>query len=311
MRLDDIMGQERAGRQLIRAYQSGRVSHAYLFEAPEGCGADLTALAWAQLLLCRHPNRDGTPCGTCPACLEMAAGTHPDCLQIRPEGRTIKIGQIRALRRQLATTSVDGGYTVVVIHQAEAMGPEAANAFLKTLEEPQGPACFVLISARASRLPDTILSRVQAVRFARLSSEQLARIFPQAAQTEAGRLALDLAGGSRDRAQALLDDAEALQKQEDRQQALLTFLDGLPAAHPGAILRFCEGYAHDPEAVRSALATMRRRLAGSCRLRPDPAAVQAFRLTGQTLTALETNTEPSALLAALMIRLAQVLRRQP
>lgn len=309
MRLDAVIGQESAAMQLKRARQNGRVSHAYIFDAPAGSGAEEMALAWAQLLLCRAPGEDGEPCGHCPACLEMAAGTHPDCIRIRPEGRTVKIAQIRALRKRLATTSVDGGFTVVILYEADTMGIEAANAFLKTLEEPAGPTCFVLLSARAARLPDTVQSRAQWVRFAALNTQQLAQIYPEAAATDAGCLALTLAAGDRSRAAELLGDEEALTALAEQHRALDAFMDGLPQAHPGAVLRFCEGYTSDHEAVRRAVYAIRARLAAEARRLPQAGLVAAFHRAGETLAQLETNTEPSALLAALMIQLAQDLRR--
>ena len=121
-----------------------------------------TARALAALLLCEAPQGDDA-CGQCDACRQLVVGTHPDCIIVEPDGKSIKIKQIRDLRARLSNTASYGGYTVVLIDDADTMGIEAANAFLKTVEEPVGPTCFVLVTTHADRLPDTIRSRAQFV----------------------------------------------------------------------------------------------------------------------------------------------------
>lgn len=151
---------------LQKALQEGRQSHAYLFAGPGQEEAKATAIALAQALLC--PDRKEFPfdaCGHCQACTQVEALSHPDLHWLRPEGQTIKIDGIRRLRTALSRASVAGKGHVVVLEKAHRLGREAANALLKTLEEPTGQATFILLSSRPSSLLRTIASRLQKLYF--------------------------------------------------------------------------------------------------------------------------------------------------
>lgn len=139
-----------------------RLPHALMINALEGIGAEILAKAMAYRLLCEQVD-NGKPCGQCKACELMNAGTHPDLFEIGPEepGKPIKIDQIRQLCANVAKTSQQGGWKVVVIKPAEAMNIAAANAFLKSLEEPEANTLMILVAHRISRVPTTVRSRCQ------------------------------------------------------------------------------------------------------------------------------------------------------
>lgn len=145
----------------------GRLAHGLLFTGPAGTGKAGFATTFAHALLCRQPSQDGLPCGACEACLLLAAGTHPDFLQVSPpEDKTqILIDQIRELCRALGLKSHAGGYKVAILSPAEQMNTAAANSLLKTLEEPTDNTVLILITEQPARLPATIRSRCQQVRF--------------------------------------------------------------------------------------------------------------------------------------------------
>lgn len=309
MQFREIVGQSSACAQLQRAFLHGRLSHAYIFDGPEGSGKRTTALALAALLLCEAPH-EGDSCGQCASCRQLAAGTHPDCHLIEPDGRGIKIKQIRDLRARLSGTASYGGYTVVIIDAAETMTLEAANAFLKTVEEPQGPTCFILVTNGAERLPDTIRSRAQTVRFVPLSQTSLAHLLGPAAETPEGHIALDLAQGSVTKAQALLADEALRTTLLARRDALETLLQNLPTQHDGALLRFAEAFNGDREGVLAEVLLIRRYY--DARLKEALAAggdLSTFlTVLHDTTTALErlgTNAEPSFILGALLITMAR------
>ncbi len=176
----------------------GRLPHALLLAGPPGTGKRLFARAYAESLLCEQRGADGHACGNCPSCRLLAAGTHPDLHLLRPalvalaEGvaadaeseaggeedaattseagsakakasAEISVAQVRALSEALSVAAHRGGLRVALVYPADAMNAIAANALLKTLEEPGERVIFLLISDAPHRLLATIRSRCQVV----------------------------------------------------------------------------------------------------------------------------------------------------
>ncbi|MCG6657855.1 DNA polymerase III subunit delta' [Halomonas campisalis] len=140
---------------------SGRLPHALLLSGPHGVGKQQFAEALIARLLCLAPGE--VACGQCHACRMLAAGYHPDLLRVSPEEgkRQIRIDPIRGVNAFVAQTAQQGGHRVIVIAPAEAMNVAAANALLKSLEEPGEKTQFVLLADVPSRLLATIRSRCQ------------------------------------------------------------------------------------------------------------------------------------------------------
>jgi DNA polymerase-3 subunit delta' len=154
-----------------RAVQRGRLAHAYLFAGPRGVGKRTFAVELARALLCeRRSPAQLEACGSCPACIQVAAGTHPDfVLAARPdEAQEFPIDLVRQLSRSLALKSARGRSKVVILDQADDLNEAAANCFLKTLEEPPPGSILVLVGTSSDRQLGTIVSRCQVVRFAPL-----------------------------------------------------------------------------------------------------------------------------------------------
>jgi DNA polymerase III subunit delta' len=153
-----------ATEALTAAHRRDRLPHALLIHEAPGAGGEWLAAWSGRLVLCRSGAT--APCGECVACRRVAALQHPDLLWIRPpEGsQQIRIEQLRELSAELALTSHAGGYKVGIIAPADALNRFAANALLKTLEEPPERTLLVLVATQPSRLPPTILSRCQRLR---------------------------------------------------------------------------------------------------------------------------------------------------
>jgi DNA polymerase III subunit delta' len=149
---------------LAAAYRAGRLPHGLLLHEAPGAGGDWLARWVASLVFCQ--NGAQAPCGTCPGCHRVATAQHPDLLVLQPieDSRQIRIEQIRELSDELALTSHQGSYKVAVITPADTLNRFAANALLKTLEEPPARTLIMLVVTQPSRLPATILSRCQRVR---------------------------------------------------------------------------------------------------------------------------------------------------
>jgi DNA polymerase-3 subunit delta' len=149
--------------------QRDRLPHALLLVGPDGVGKSSLAIRLAQALLCEAPTHDGDACGRCPACGWFSQANHPDFRILTPGGdddegkekasTEIKIGQIRGLAEFTSVGAHRGGRKVVLIDPADSLNVPAANALLKTLEEPPGATLFLLVSGRADGLPATIRSR--------------------------------------------------------------------------------------------------------------------------------------------------------
>jgi DNA polymerase-3 subunit delta' len=170
-----ILGHAAPVAALARALGSQRLPHAWLFCGPEGIGKRATAIEFAAAIHCEGTDK---PCGECRPCRDVLVGRHPDVELVEPGGicdepehrdhadsRDLRICQIRRLERVLSLSPYTGKRRVAIIDAADTLRVEAANAFLKTLEEPPEGAVIVLLAEREERLPDTVLSRCQRLAF--------------------------------------------------------------------------------------------------------------------------------------------------
>jgi DNA polymerase-3 subunit delta' len=146
-----------------RRMRDGRVPHALLAAGPAGLGKRRLVDAIVASLLCIDRREDAHACGQCRGCAWRSAGTHPDLVRvaIAEDATQITVGQIRALGERLTLAPQPGGRQVAVVDPADEMNPNAANALLKTLEEPSPGSVLVLVADSPSRLLPTILSRCQ------------------------------------------------------------------------------------------------------------------------------------------------------
>lgn len=192
-----ILGQDTPVNVLERALRTGKMAHAYLFEGIEGCGKMTTALALVEAAFC---GRDEA-CGQCPSCRKMASRQHPDLHVVEPDGAFIKIDQIRDLQRELVLRPVEASMKACIIDEADRLNPAAANALLKTLEEPPGNALMILLTSRLASILPTVRSRCQLLRFGplpeRVIEEELLR---RGTAPDTARMAASLANGSLKRA---------------------------------------------------------------------------------------------------------------
>ncbi|WP_447979787.1 DNA polymerase III subunit delta' [Candidatus Nitrospira bockiana] len=163
---DGVIGHEGPKALLRAAVARDRVAHAYLFYGEDAIGKRLMAVRFAQALNCEAAEAG---CGTCRSCRQIESYTHPDALLIEPDREQanpqVKIEQIREIEQQIIYRPLIGRFKVVVIDEADRMTLGAANALLKTLEEPPAHSVFILISSKPFALPATITSRCQGLRF--------------------------------------------------------------------------------------------------------------------------------------------------
>jgi len=172
---DQFRGNEEIKKGLTRALTKGRLPHSLLFFGPSGVGKKTFAILLARAITCGGAG--ARPCGSCPSC-KLAITSHPDIQLIAPEEgkRTISIDDIRSLIKGNTLRPFMGKYKVFIIDEADKMTPEAANAFLKVLEEPTDTTHFILITTKYLSLLPTIRSRCQAYRFKPFPVERLAEV---------------------------------------------------------------------------------------------------------------------------------------
>lgn len=323
MVFDAILGQDPAVQILRRALATGRVHHAYRFEGPAGVGKRTAAFALAQSLVCQRPQPEG--CGECSACRrtvtlaeeEPHVPLHPDVLLVGrgiypkhllgKKGSDEKTGiSVEQIRRVVLARA---GYEphearalVVIVQNAEELTQSAANALLKTLEEPHAKVHFVLLTSRPRKLLDTVRSRSLAVRFGPLPDTALRLILEQRG-VPTDRVAL--AQGSAKRALELLDD-----EQRERLEAFTQGMDrALRNPHVGASLEFLSSLPNDRDRVRAALLAFAGHLAleGRSLATYDPprAATRAhqYQAVERALTLLERNVSTTLTLEAMLIEL--------
>ncbi len=232
---DDLAGQPKAAAFLKAAASSGAFSHAYLFAGPAGSGKKTAAKALASAIVCE----DGG-CGTCAACQRVRRGSHPDVRAYEPEGAaSYMVEQVRELIHEVTLAPIEARRKVYILDRAEALGSQAANALLKTLEEPPEDAVLILLASSYDAVLPTIASRCQVVRFSRIPpATAVAMLVQRAGVDEAGaREALAASGGVVPRA---LDFLRSGERREMRAEVLGVLKD-LAVMDPHDVMQAARG----------------------------------------------------------------------
>jgi DNA polymerase-3 subunit delta' len=188
MAFRDILGHRSTLALVARAIDRGTLPPCLIFSGPAGVGKRAVALAVAQAINCANAQRPADvtgavraslaidACGACPSCSRIARGIHPDVQTIAPgDTGSIKIDEIRDVLRQVGFRPFEARRRVIIVDDAEALGREAQNALLKTLEEPPPGSMIILVTAQPGLLLDTVRSRCPAVRFGPLDVADLTR----------------------------------------------------------------------------------------------------------------------------------------
>jgi DNA polymerase-3 subunit delta' len=321
MGFGDILGQAPAVETLERALRSGRLHHAYRFEGPAGVGKELAALALAQALVCE--TTEPGACGKCSACRravtvtsdELRVPVHPDVVIVErglykgvlgsgaSEATGIGIEQIRrVVLGRVGFAPHEGRALVFIVRHADELTVQAANALLKTLEEPHDKTYFLLVTSRPTRLLDTIRSRTLPVRFGPLPDSVVAEILrkrgldPAVAPLAQGSAALAIE----------LAEPDAKKERDDFVTAARAAVSA-PDLVPG--IRFAESRPKERDGVRDQLSFLAQALATDGRLLvakdPDTAERRAreHALVLAAMDAVEKNVQPGLALEAMVIKL--------
>ena len=246
MSFTEILSQDTAVQTLRRSLRNEKTAHAYLFAGPPGVGKHLTARALASALNCTDQTDDA--CGTCNACRKIQKEVHPDVFEMGlPKGKkSIPVDSVRELEKRLAVRPHEGRAKVAIIDPADLMTEGAANALLKTLEEPGPNRFLLLITSRQAHLLPTIRSRCQLIRFNALPNEVVeSLLIKRGASRESAAAAAVLSSGSMTRAVEYLDEGVY-----DRVTSLLQVLECLLEQTPLKGLEAIEDLRRSKSGVR-------------------------------------------------------------
>ena len=211
----EIIGQEHIVKTLINAIASGMISHAYLFSGPRGSGKTTIARLLAKAVNCKNLDRSKQgkfePCNQCTSCIEINEGRAIDLIEIDAASHR-GIDEIRELKEGIRFVPNKSKYKVFIVDEAHQLTKEAANALLKTLEEPPPHAIFILATTEIHKMIPTIVSRCQRFDFRRLTLPEIVKrleILSGAEKANIEKDALELiainSGGSLRDAESILD----------------------------------------------------------------------------------------------------------
>ncbi len=289
---DDVVGQGHITRTLQNAITAGRLAHAFLFSGPRGVGKTTTARILAKALNCAE-GPTPSPCGKCDSCLETAAGTSVDVIEI--DGASNRgIEHIRELREAVKYAPVGGKYKIYVIDEVHMLTNEAFNALLKTLEEPPPHVIFIFATTEPQKIPATIHSRCQRYGFKRIPLQEIIDRLRKIADAEGiritdGGLAMiaRAAEGSMRDSQSLLDQAVSYSGMEVKdsdlqatlgsiaQEALLKFTAGLVSRDAADLLKQADALLEQGQDMRQFLSGVVEHLRNLLvvKISPDPAKI--------------------------------------
>lgn len=314
MPFESILGQEPAVETLRRAMASGRVHHAYRFEGPPGVGKELTAIALAVELIggpqasdiCRHRITTFSD-------EEPRVPLHPDLVFIgrgiygklldATEASGISVEQIRrVVLSRIGYPPHEGESLVFIIRDADELTPQAANALLKTLEEPSPRTHFILLTSRPKRLLDTLLSRTLAVRFGPLPDAVVAELLERQGKPKE---VASFAQGSMELALALADPESVA----EREQFAIAVKQALAATDLVPALLLAEAHSGERGPLRGHLVHLAQTLArdGRAWLAQNPEAAERAARHHQCVLAamedLERNGQPALVLESMIYRM--------
>ncbi len=229
---DGIFGQPRVREFLRASIASGRVSHAYLFTGPAGSNKTAAAYAFAQAILCKDHG-----CRTCDDCRRIERRKHPDVHFYTPEGaQGYLIEQIREIVSGVSLAPIRAKGKVYILDRVDLLGVSAANAFLKTLEEPVEGVTFILLGRTREAVLPTIVSRCQVVPFRHIPAREAAGILSQktGVTPEQARIAIEACNGSITRAMTFAKSAE----RAEFRTRIMEVLSNLPLSDERDVLEY-------------------------------------------------------------------------
>ncbi len=259
---DEVIGQDHITRTLKKAVELGRLSHAYLFSGPRGCGKTSTARILAKVINCSNL-QGGNPCNACDSCVGVVQGRNLDVMEIDGASHT-GVNEVRDLQESIGYVPSQFKNKIYVIDEVHMLSTHAFNALLKTLEEPPPHVYFVFATTAPHKIPDTIKSRCQRHNFKRIEVRDIADHLEKICveekvrfEKDALRLLARKAEGSMRDGQSLLDQCITASSGDVKthavrdilglldQEMILRFMKTVAAGNPEALLKELDSAIHE------------------------------------------------------------------
>jgi len=251
MIFSNLVGHQRARELLARSLARTTVHTGYLFTGPSGVGKHLAAREFVRAWLCSETGTRAAPCGLCDSCVDLGKPTHQDLIEVSfiDNKKSISVEQARDLEAWLAASPALGRHKAAIVDPASALTTSAANALLKTLEEPPKGRIIVLIATGPGALPPTVRSRCQQVSFGSLADDEVAEVlrrhsWPALSARQAAALAEGSPGTALERDGRLWQETAA---------SVRALFDALASGQRGAALAFAEATGDARERALSSL----------------------------------------------------------
>lgn len=246
----DIYGHERQIAILKKALASKRVGHAYLFSGINAIGKRTLAGEFAKALNCEQAESLHDACEKCSSCLKAQHASHADIIFVEAEGQFIRINAIREIQERMKFRPLEGGWRAIIINDADKMNDHAANALLKTLEEPSAANILILISSRPYSMPATIISRCRHMRFNPLPAHAVFQFLVEKKGMDAQKASLlaGLSGGSAGRALELDQEDVAAYRADIMQLLMMAKKDD-----PISLLKLVSNFGQDKKKIKQGM----------------------------------------------------------
>jgi DNA polymerase-3 subunit delta' len=250
MSFNDVYGHERQITILKKTMTQKRVGHAYLFSGINAIGKRTLAGEFAKALNCEKADTMQDSCGQCPSCLKIQHANHADVLVVKADGQFIRINAIREIQERMKFRPFEGGWRTVIIDDADKMNDHAANALLKTLEEPSASNILILVSSRPYSMPATIISRCRHMRFNPLPADAIVRYLTEqkGADQQKSHMLAGLSGGSIGRALELDEENVSAFREE-----ILQLLINAKKDDPISLLNLVSNIGKDKKKIKQGL----------------------------------------------------------
>lgn len=223
---ENLIGNNNIKEYLKKCIIDKNYSHSYMFFGPEGVGKKLFAKSFSEQILCLDINKNCEKYAQtenekkCDSCIKFDSGNHPDFEIIEPDGKSIKIDQIRSLQQDMANKPIISKNKIFIINDADTMTEESQNCLLKTLEEPPKYGIIFLIVSNESKILPTIKSRCVTLKFNKIEKEEMKKSFPDLSEEQ-----IELLDGS-------LKQKDTIKEKEEEYKSLLEFTDNLNKGIP-------------------------------------------------------------------------------
>lgn len=223
---ENLIGNNNIKEYLKKCIIDKNYSHSYMFFGPEGVGKKLFAKSFSEQILCLDINKNCEKYTQtenekkCDSCIKFDSGNHPDFEIIEPDGKSIKIDQIRSLQQDMANKPIISKNKIFIINDADTMTEESQNCLLKTLEEPPKYGIIFLIVSNESKILPTIKSRCVTLKFNKIEKEEMKKSFPDLSEEQ-----IELLDGS-------LKQKDTIKEKEEEYKSLIEFTDNLNKGIP-------------------------------------------------------------------------------